>query len=546
MVAGEFSRGKTTLLNALIGEEILAASLLRIPTINIIEGGEAKAAKVIHSEQASEVGLSDLAGIRDASRVELTWNNDLLQPGLQIMEYPSMSEPLNTDDFEAAVAQADLVVVVVAADSLYSKIEASAFERCIKANGHRQPFFVVNFWDRIAEKDQEEVRQAALIRLPVNAGHIFFISANDALEGDHQAQSKLAALREALQQAAGQREDIKSQRLEQLSLLSIEQAEKVFAEAAEQHNQTRQESQEVIQGIRKRLDELREMRNEIQDNLRELRDSTHDIVQSKINHFLRDLKFKLRGWAEQHADNNLAEHLNLLLKAEIEDFMASDFRPLLDKRSQEQSALLNNGAARFQNSLDDLYGLLPIDTPKVQMKDQGSISTRPGYLSVTAKEAENTKPKAGFDFKKMLEIPESLIVLVATAVGSLLFRQLALFIAPAGVAVSALLTAVKSKPKLSTADTAAFEEQIAKQASRMEADIVREVVAQMDAIHDQASNILEQTVKAAEQDAKMRIKQLQDSAEPLDDRLAELYNIRAALEGGLVTRTGLEEQNDGG
>lgn len=547
LVTGEFSRGKTTLLNALMGEEILAVSLLRLPIINVIEGGGGtRLAKVIRSGQASEVGLSDLANLQDASSVKLTWHNDLLQPGLQIMEYPSMSEPPNAHDFEAAVAQADLVVVVLAADSLYSNIEASAYERSIRANGHHQPFFAVNFGDRIAGKDQKEVQQAALVRLPVNADHIFFISTNDALEGDIHAQSKLAALREALQQAAGQREDIKAKRLEQLALLCIEQAETVFVEAAEQHSQNLQESEGAVQRIRKRLDGLREMRNELQDNLSELRNSTREIAQSKIRHFLRDLKFKFRGWVEHHADDKLTEHLNQLLKAAIEDFMTNDFKPFLDKRSQEQSALLNNGTTSFQHSLDDLYSLLPVDAPKLQMAGHGEINTSPSYLSVTAKEAGNTKPKAGFDFKKMLEVPESLIVLAVTAVGSILFRQLALLIAPTGVAFSALLASMKRKPTLSSADAAAFEEQVAKQASRMEAEIVREVVTQMDVIHDRTSNIVEEITKAAEQDARAHIQQLQDLGEPLDDRLAELSGIRAALEGGLAAHTGPEGQDDEG
>jgi|GEM_PF-2803385 len=527
---GEYGRGKTTLLNALIGQEVLASSLLRLPTINVIKNGEVRTAKITRSGEISEIEPNELANISDASTVELTWDSNLLKAGVQLMEYPSLSEPPNLEDLENNVSTADLVVFVVAADSLYSNVEARAFENIIKANGHSKPFFIVNFWDRIAAKDEDEVKQAALVRLPVNEDQIFFTSSLDALEGNEQAQNSIAALGEILQKAADNREALKSNRFDQLAQICIRKLSIELEKTSEQARHKHQEVEQNKMDVLKNFDELKETRNEIQDNLSELRNGTRDVVQAKIGNFIKELRFKTRDWVGNYTGNDLTEHLNKELKSAIDDFMENDFGIYLRNRSEEQVEILKNGALRFENCLKDLYRLLPSQHTELQINENVEINTSSIDIVLSAQDSSNKKPKPIIDITKMLEVKESQIVLAVTVVGSLLFKPLAIFIAPTGLILSGLLTRFKSSSNnYSAEDATAYELQISQQAGRLESELVTQVLTKIDILHDKLNEDLNMITMSAEQDVKEHIKQMESGQQFIDVNLTELSKIRNEL-----------------
>lgn len=528
LVTGEYSRGKTTFLNALIGQEVLATSLLRLPTVNILKGGESSTVKLIRSGVTTEVSWDSIRDIQDAEQVELTWNHSFLLQGIEIMEYPSMSEAPNTGTFEKAVAGADLVLVVVAADSLYSNVEATVFDNIIRANGHQRPLFIVNFWDRIAEKDKEEVKQAAFIRLPVNEDRIFILSAEEALEGKEAARSVVAAIVAACQAEANRRAEVKEERLSKVVLRCIDGLKTALANDFDQASQQQEASELAQKRIKKAIAELKETRDDIQDGLSEIKNGTRDVVQAKINNFFKELNFRMRGWVENYKGDDLTGYLNTQLGPAIEQFNINDFEPYLRRRSEEQSELLENGATRFQNNLEDLYRLLQLTPPSIKILEDGTIalsSHKEISLSSDGAEATGARQKR-FDFTQMLQVPESVIALAVAAVGSFLFKPFAVVIAPAGLFMSGLLAYFKSRPRShQAADTALYERQIAEQAGRMEAEITKQIVTQMDALYDRVNELLSTLTKTAEHDARDYMQRTHLDGKSTKDGLNELDKI---------------------
>lgn len=530
LLCGEFSRGKTSLINTILGQEVLATSLLRLPTVNTVNGATVRAGKVTRSGQVLEIPLEEIVNIRDAESVELSWDTMLFQANVKLTEYPSMSEAPDPEAFEKAVAQADLIVVTVAADSLYSHTEATIVDQVIKANGHQRTIFVVNFWDRIAPKDQEEVKQAAWIRLPVNQDRIFFLSSLDALEGNEQAQERVSEFSQALEVAASERLNIKNDRLVQLSKQCLAVLETTLADTNEQISQNQQELAATHQLIQRNLQELKSTRDEIQNNLSELRNSTREVLQAKLSNFIRDLKANIADWAAKYTGDKLDEYLNQQLKQTIREFTKDDFEPYLKQRSEEQSDLLGNGIKRYQNALEHLYKLLPVEFTSIQMIQHSTLSSTQFDIELAADDHTPKKPKIGFDYNKMLQVPESLIILATTALGSMLFRQFAIFIAPIGLLMSGFVSTLRARgTTYKSEDLQPYELQLTEQARRIETAIIKDVTSQMDQVYDTINGPLVETTKTAEQDARTYMQSTQGDSNSIHSALADLTKIRESL-----------------
>ena len=211
LVAGEFGRGKSEFINALLEEELLATSVLRLPVINKIVFGEKRVARTGNDGHLQEVDIQELKE-GEYLNAELALDSDLLN-GIEILEYPSMAEAPDEEVFREAVSEADLVIVVVSCDSIYSKSEKDIVETIIRRAGHRVPYFVATHYDRVRAKDEEEVKRSALTRLPVNEDHLFYVSSVKALEGDQKAKDVFHKVRSAIKKEYGDRASLKNNRV---------------------------------------------------------------------------------------------------------------------------------------------------------------------------------------------------------------------------------------------------------------------------------------------------------------------------------------------
>jgi hypothetical protein len=134
-VFGEYSVGKSTLINALIGRSVLAARLkptTGVPTevrhgtdrVEIVfRDGHIEIATLTEAMDIIDIGVENRA--RDAvERVIITTEGGVLRPGLTLIDTPGvLDEDMQTERAKREIAAADIVMLVLRADHMLSRTE---------------------------------------------------------------------------------------------------------------------------------------------------------------------------------------------------------------------------------------------------------------------------------------------------------------------------------------------------------------------------------------------------------------------------------------
>lgn len=234
-VIGTFSNGKSTVINALLGENVLPAyALPTTAVINEVKYGEKKEAILYFRnplpanlpaslspkalQHMKQHGMKDIPPLRISyneiedyvvipmgedpkemllespyEKVELFWPLPMLKEGVEIIDSPG----LNESDTRARVtmdylSKADAILFVLAADHLCSKNEMEFVENNLNAYGFTDPFFVVNRFDLIQNWEKERVVKFAEMKLAgFTSNPIYCISAQMALDGTLKHDDKL-------------------------------------------------------------------------------------------------------------------------------------------------------------------------------------------------------------------------------------------------------------------------------------------------------------------------------------------------------------------
>ena len=234
LVVGEFKRGKSTFINALLGEEVLPAFATPCTAvINEIKYSEEKKA-VLHfaenlPEQMPELApdvakhieqyrgkgpippmeipvdrIEEFVVIPDPGKdqaesiaespfslVEIFWPIDLCKNRVEIIDSPGLNEHgTRTKVTTDYLSHVDAVIFVLSCSALASQSEMQVISDSIIASGHEEIFFVCNRFDEVRERERPRVMDYAQKRLADKTtleNGIHFLSALNALDAklDH-------------------------------------------------------------------------------------------------------------------------------------------------------------------------------------------------------------------------------------------------------------------------------------------------------------------------------------------------------------------------
>ncbi len=218
-VVGRFSRGKTSLMNAILGTDLLPVGVLPITSVitMVSYGSEPKA--VLHYRGTSlfmDVPISELAqhitergnpgnrrGIRAA---EVQAPAEFLRRGFTFIDTPGLGSSIreNTRTTEEFLPEADALILVSSHDSPLSEEEAAIVTEAGAAG--RALFVVLNKQDLVDPPSRAAAVEhvAALLRQAGTDASVFSVSARDGLaakracDPERLAESGLPALEEAL------------------------------------------------------------------------------------------------------------------------------------------------------------------------------------------------------------------------------------------------------------------------------------------------------------------------------------------------------------
>ncbi len=198
VVLGQFKRGKSTLINALIGEDILPSAVLPLTSIvTLIKYGVEKNIKVTFEDDNSLfIPNSELYGFitesgnpsneKKVRLVEIFYPSEFLQDGIVLIDTPGIGSMFlhNTKSTESFIPKIDAALFVLSVDPPITETEFKFYEEI--RNYTDKFILVMNKIDLIKQTDLKEIYSyTENIFLKSNHNvkvNIFSVSAKNALE----------------------------------------------------------------------------------------------------------------------------------------------------------------------------------------------------------------------------------------------------------------------------------------------------------------------------------------------------------------------------
>lgn len=235
-VVGEFKRGKSTFINALLGKEILPSDILPCSaTLNRVKYGLTPSVKILFKDgHEEEVDIDQLMDYVTKLTPESEQTAELIQEAvveypvpycqnnIEIIDTPGLNDDLNMTEVTLSVLpQVDAAILVIMAQAPLSEYERDFLENKLLTNDLGRVIFVVTGIDRfnrpeeadrVIESIQNRIQKYVLQRAKEQFGEesdefevylkkigkpkVFGLSAYQYLEGKHQTDSnKIAASR---------------------------------------------------------------------------------------------------------------------------------------------------------------------------------------------------------------------------------------------------------------------------------------------------------------------------------------------------------------
>jgi small GTP-binding protein len=198
VVVGQFKRGKTSLINALLGAEILPVAVVPLTSIvTIMTYGEALRTKVYFNDgKVAEIKPESLVeyvtekgnprNVKDVREVVLTYPSPYLKDGVRFIDTPGVGSIYqhNTDVAYQYLPKSDAALFLLSVDQPMNKAELE-FLNDVKEYSNKI-FFVLNKADYLRENDLKESIEFSKNGLREAMGSevkLFPVSARLALEG---------------------------------------------------------------------------------------------------------------------------------------------------------------------------------------------------------------------------------------------------------------------------------------------------------------------------------------------------------------------------
>jgi GTP-binding protein EngB required for normal cell division len=196
---GQFKRGKSTLLDALVGERLLPTGIVPVTTVpTVVRYGEQRSARMKTATQPwKAIPLNEVAqyvaedhnpeNVKKVTGVEVFVPAPLLASGMCFVDTPGLGSVFagNTAATQDFIPHIDAALVVIGADPPISGEELAIVETV--AAQVRDLLFVLNKADRVTEGEREAATAFARkllesrLRRPVEI--IYEVSAAERLEG---------------------------------------------------------------------------------------------------------------------------------------------------------------------------------------------------------------------------------------------------------------------------------------------------------------------------------------------------------------------------
>jgi len=383
LVLGEFKRGKSTLINALLGANLLPANVT--PTTALLTlikyGPEVRIDLIPFKGEAQQVSAEELANTLSLSNdeeenhrrqqtykmVEVRYPSPLLENNVEVVDSPGLNESaMRTEITSGYIRQSDAAIFVLSATNFASITELEYLNANILGKGLTHIFFAINQYDRVVDdaddpgRDARDLLAMAEQRLgPLTRinGHdygrerIFFVSAKPALKArtaNDQAgleRSRLPALEGALEHfLARERGRVALERPLAQASQAVQDAEEALAFRRGTMETDLATLEERIRLVQPKFEELQEYKKRIMRTI----ESSEQLVQKSV-----ELSFRQRiatmedgmleaamglkigpQWNPQQIRKELADGINGYLEGELRQWSEQSGKEIEERLTQ--------------------------------------------------------------------------------------------------------------------------------------------------------------------------------------------------------------------
>ena len=217
LVLGEFKRGKSTFINALLGQSLLPMNVLpETATINAIMYNDEPELSVVFNdgkEIAGEVTYEFLnqfsarqenSQVNEVKYIKIGYPLELLHNRIVLVDTPGVSD-INEQRCEVTyqfIPKANAVIFLLDANSPLKKTERDFIEEKILSNGIKNILFILNKYDDVDEDEEEDLLDDVKERLlsafntkvqkyKIEDIKLYPLSARQALQGIEQENNML-------------------------------------------------------------------------------------------------------------------------------------------------------------------------------------------------------------------------------------------------------------------------------------------------------------------------------------------------------------------
>lgn len=414
LVIGQFNGGKSTLINALLREDVLPADPRPYTAIiSEVKWGDKRKAMLHFKKNGTakppqEVNVEDLdnhlavnyeqwhadAGkqIRESpyDKVELFWPLELCRHGVEIIDSPG----LNANEVHQKITMdylgtVDAVLFILSCEALASKYEMDIVTNILQPAGYEDIFFICNRINQIhRDKDKEKVKEFGRVRLGQytrsGAKHVFFINALGAVDGylsgdeEQIAESGVRPLESALETfLAKEKGRVKITRASKELHSSIDEARQAIPEREAMLRTNLETLEGRYAEAQEPMGQLEERRQQIVQQTTLIHEELKQRVEAKVETLYRDLADKVDGWVQDYVvmkplkgtelirkatreqaiervSAEIADHISTQVDPAAREWQKVELQPVLEESAQKLSLYLDSSMEDFLSRLDEV------------------------------------------------------------------------------------------------------------------------------------------------------------------------------------------------
>jgi len=378
VVVGQFKRGKTSLLNALIGQPILPVAVLPLTSVVTVLRYGAFAHAVVHflqgatkkieleelSEYITEIGNPE--NRKHVSRVEVFYPSEYLHDNVRLIDTPGIGSVYqhNTQVTYDFLPRIDAAIVVTSPDPPLTPAEVELITDLM--DQVEKIFLIINKIDLLDEAQLSQVINFIRKHLPARAAktHILFFSARLAMEAHKTgnlnllSQSGLRELEKEIQQFLHEEKEAVFERAVRRRLLGLVSEMRIRLTLEVEAART------PVEELRSRLEELN---RELDAALRQEEESEF-LLNGYLRQLCAEVEKTAKAFAAEQTDNlkahmlqrleelasaprrQMTEELDKTLRREIEKLF-DDWLPGFEHEVHERLTLITN---RFKETVNQL------------------------------------------------------------------------------------------------------------------------------------------------------------------------------------------------